>query len=149
MTRDISRLYVRQLVPITSADRARRRVLAHLSGTACALLARIVHASDHASERHRKLRVRIDAGNATSTLAEFVRQTGLQLLFDADAISHCTTHAVDGHFEAVEVLRRMLEGTGLTFEFINDRTISIRPDPAGPAPVADASNPQVTPAPTR
>ena len=144
MTRATPRPYVRQLVPATGADFARRRVLAQLGAAVGVLLA----TKAYAFEKRRKLRVRIDAGNATSTLAEFVRQTGLQLLFEADAISHCTTHAVDGHFEPVEVLRLMLEGTGLTFELINDRTISIRPAPAAPPPVADASNPRVTPADT-
>jgi hypothetical protein len=74
----------------------------------------------------RKLRVRIDAGNATVTLAEFVRQTGLQVLFEADVIREHSTQAVSGQLDAAEALARMLDGSGLIFEFINERTIAVR-----------------------
>jgi hypothetical protein len=78
-------------------------------------------------EKPRKLSVTIEAGNAAATLAELIRQTGLQLLFDSDAVRGHRTRAVRGELDAAEVLRLMLEGSGLTFELINERTIAIRP----------------------
>ena len=92
----------------------------------CASLGLLPISDDQASS---KLRVEIDAGNAAATLAEFIRQTGLQVLFEADAIRGHSTRAVRGRLEAREALRVMLEGSGLIFEFINDRTIAVRPEP--------------------
>lgn len=75
-----------------------------------------------------KLRVKINAGNAAATLTEFIRQTGLQVLFEADAILGHNTRAVSGSLEAGEALRVMLEGSGLVFEIVNDRTYAVRPE---------------------
>ena len=79
-------------------------------------------------EKLRKLSLTIAAGNAPATLAEFIRQTGLQLLFETDAIRGHRTRAVRGELEAAEALHLMLEGSGLIFEFINERTIAVRPE---------------------
>jgi hypothetical protein len=87
----------------------------------------------NAGDRARKLSVEIDAGNAPVTLGEFIRQTGLQVLFETDAIRNHTTRAVRGQFDAAEALHRMLEGSGLIFEFINERTIAVRPELTRPA----------------
>jgi len=81
-----------------------------------------------AEEKLRKLSVTIAAGSAPVTLAEFIRQTGLQLLFEADAIRGHRTRAVRGELDAAEALHLMLDGSGLTFEFINERTIAVRPE---------------------
>jgi hypothetical protein len=71
----------------------------------------------------------IAAGSALNTLAEFVRQTGLQVLFESDAIRDHSTRAVRGQLEAAEALGLMLEGSGLTYEFVNERTVTVRPRP--------------------
>jgi len=73
------------------------------------------------------VRVEINAGNAAATLTEFIRQTRLQVLFEADAIRGHNTRAVSGRLEAREALRVMLEGSGLMFEIVNDRTYAVRP----------------------
>jgi iron complex outermembrane recepter protein len=83
----------------------------------------------NANGKLRKLRLQIDAGIASVTLAEFIRQTGLQVLFETDAIHGHTTRAVSGQLNADEALRVMLDGSGLMFEFINERTIAVRPQP--------------------
>lgn len=83
-----------------------------------------------------KLVFKIAAGMAPEALAEFVRQSGFQVLFDFDAIRNFNTHEVSGQLEPGEALSRMFAGSGLTFEFINDRTIAVRPRPPEPLPVA-------------
>jgi hypothetical protein len=80
-------------------------------------------------DKLRKMSVTIAAGSAPATLAELVRQTGLQILFDADAIRGHSTRAVRGELDVTEALQRMLEGSGLIFERINERTIAVRPAP--------------------
>jgi len=86
-----------------------------------------------AEPKLRKLSLTIEAGNAPATLAEFIRQTGLQLLFETDAIHGHRTRAVRGELDPAEALHLMLEGSGLTFELINERTIAIRPEALAPA----------------
>lgn len=67
----------------------------------------------------------IEAGDATLTLNEFSRQSGLQLLFDYNVVRGRRTQAVSGEYEAAAALSRMLAGTGLMFDFVNDRTLAV------------------------
>src|SRR5262245_20877773 len=101
-------------------NRARRRLLA--VATLALLAAPAVQAS-----RADKRAFDIKAGSALITLAEFVRQTGLQVLFESDAIRNHSTREVRGQFDAAEALGLMLEGSGLTYEFVNERTVTVRP----------------------
>jgi hypothetical protein len=74
-----------------------------------------------------KLPLKIAASAAPTALAELMRQTGLQVLFDFDAIRDFSTHEVSGQFDAEEALFQMFEGSGLVYEFINERTVAVRP----------------------
>jgi hypothetical protein len=100
------------------------------------LLAGAATISGAQADRLDKLAFKIAAGTAPEALAEFVRQSGFQVLFDFDAIRKFNTHEVNGQLNPAEALSRMFEGSGLTFEFINERTISVRPRPAVTVPVA-------------
>src|ERR1700735_2781453 len=68
----------------------------------------------------------IATGEAATTLRDFGRQAGLQLLFDFNAVKHIETQPVSGQFEAEAALTEMLRGTGLAFDWVNDRTVAIR-----------------------
>src|SRR6476659_1308810 len=70
----------------------------------------------------------IAAQDAASALTQFGEQSHLQLIFDFDAVQGVETHAVAGQLRVVDALWRLLSGTGLTYEIINDRTISILRD---------------------
>ncbi len=83
----------------------------------------------------------IKAGSAIITLAEFVRQTGLQVLFESDAIRDHSTREVRGQFDAAEALGMMLEGSGLTYEFVNERTVTVRPRPGLTRPASKTASP--------
>ncbi len=67
----------------------------------------------------------IDAGEASRTLNEFGRQSGLQMLFDFSALQGVSTQAVKGRMEAPAALARMLSGTGLSYKFTDAQTVSI------------------------
>src|SRR3954447_24712315 len=67
----------------------------------------------------------IDAGDAARTLNEFSRQSSLQLLFDYSVVRGRTTRAVSGEYAPAVALERMLEDSGLVFDFVNDRTLSV------------------------
>jgi iron complex outermembrane receptor protein len=71
----------------------------------------------------------IDAQDAAGGLAQFSEQARLQLLFDYDAVQGIRTQPVSGSLRVADALGRLLTGTGLTFEVINERTISIVRDP--------------------
>lgn len=98
-----------------------------VSGLLFALAAGAVCAQSAVSEGLRRTPLEIAAGTAPQALREFVRQTGMQVLFEFDAVRHHTTHAVRGRLDPSEAIALMLAGTGLAFEFVNDRTISVRP----------------------
>jgi hypothetical protein len=100
-----------------------------VAGTFAALATTAVRAQSAVPESPRRQSLEIAGGAAPQALREFVRQTGLQVLFEFDAVRHHTVQRVSGHFEASEALSVMLAGSGLGYEFINDRTVSVRPTP--------------------
>jgi len=75
---------------------------------------------------------RIAAQPAPDALAEFGTQSGLQLLFDYEAVEEIRTSALDGAMAVPDALNHMLADTGLTFVIINERTVSIRRAPRTP-----------------
>ncbi len=85
-----------------------------------------------------KLRFDIASGPAQQTLGEFIAQTGLQLLFDFEAVKGLTTRAVSGELEARDALAQMLQGTGFMFEFVNERTVAIVKPGTAAKPAASA-----------
>lgn len=97
----------------------------HRSVRAGVLAALAVLAAPMSSANAEKLELDVAAGEAPDALKEFIRQTGLQLIFDFDSIAAFKTHAVSGQYEAAEALARMLADTGLAFEFVNERTVTV------------------------
>jgi len=65
-------------------------------------------------------------------LEAFARQTGLQLVYVSDVVRHQNSHAVPAGLGAADSLARMLEGTGLKFEYLTPRSIRILPAVVGP-----------------
>ncbi len=110
-------------------------------GHGVAVLAAALGFRHSAAGKLEKLRLKIAASAAPLALAEFVRQTGLQVLFDFDAVRNFSTREVIGQLDPEEALRLMFEGSGLMFEFINERTIAVRPRPPVATPAVRASGP--------
>ncbi|HEX6639093.1 MAG TPA: TonB-dependent receptor [Steroidobacteraceae bacterium] len=71
----------------------------------------------------------IAAQDADMALTLFSDQSRLQILFDYNAVQGIRTQSIEGRLRVADALGRLLSGTGLTFEVINDRTISIVRDP--------------------
>lgn len=116
---------------------SRRAVLGH----GVAALAAALSVSGSTASKLEKMQLKIAAGAAPVALGEFVRQTGLQVLFDFDAIRLYNTREVSGQLDPEEALKLMFEGSGLMFEFINERTIAVRPRPPVAVPEAQATQP--------
>lgn len=114
----------------------------------CAISGLLVFPCADASER---LSDDIAAQPLAEALREFATQTGLQLVYVSDiASTQVAQHAPRG-LSATDALERLLAGTGLSFEYLNERTVMIlaasncaflpgcdRP-PSGAAAVADPS----------
>jgi len=84
-------------------------------------------------------------------LAAFAKQTGLQVVYVSGAVSGTTSKGAPTGLTPRETLSRLLEGTGLSFEFLNERTVRIfaikpaahsKDDPGPPTlPQTDTSKP--------
>jgi iron complex outermembrane receptor protein len=66
----------------------------------------------------------------TKALAAFAKQTGLQLVYVSGEVNGMTSEGAPPGLSPRETLTRLLAGTGLTFEFLNERTVRIFPTPA-------------------
>ncbi|MEJ1964633.1 MAG: TonB-dependent receptor [Gammaproteobacteria bacterium] len=84
-------------------------------------------------------------------LDSFAQRTGLQLIYSAALAKNVMSQGAAGGQSAEQVLRDLLRGTGLTFEFVNDRTVTLMPPataPRAPADVSTGSKPNVSSAPS-
>ncbi len=88
---------------------------------------------------------KIDSQPVGSALKAFATQSGLQLLFHVEGVAispDLKTPRVDGTLTPEVALERLLANTGLRYEFINERTVTIRSakrGEGGSKPTADAS----------
>jgi len=62
--------------------------------------------------------------------AGFGRQTGLQLIYVSTIAEAVQSKGAPAGLTASAALAQLLEGTGLRFEFLNERTVRIFPAPA-------------------
>jgi iron complex outermembrane recepter protein len=58
-------------------------------------------------------------------LSEFATQTGLQLIYVSEIAATRVSRRAPGGLPAADALRRLLAGSGLRFEFLNERTVRI------------------------
>jgi iron complex outermembrane receptor protein len=80
----------------------------------------------------------IPAQPVASALTAFSRQTGLQIVYMSRVADRLLSSAVPGGLSSKEALRRLLKETGLDFEFINARTVTIVPKKVSAPPAARA-----------
>jgi iron complex outermembrane receptor protein len=71
------------------------------------------------------LAVDIPAQPLTQALAAFASQTGLQLVYVSEVAHHLRSHAAAAGMRADAALARLLQGTGLRFEYLTPRSIRI------------------------
>jgi hypothetical protein len=73
----------------------------------------------------------IDSQPIDRALNEFALQTGIQVLFPVSDLTGRLAPALDGSYTAETGLRALLAGTGLTYEFVDERTAAIAPSKPG------------------
>jgi len=67
----------------------------------------------------------IQAQAAASALNEFARQADVTLVFSSELVERHQTPAVRGDFTVIDGLKRLLDGTGLSFNQVSASTIAI------------------------
>ncbi len=63
----------------------------------------------------------------TSALMEFAEQSNIQVITSADELKQFETSGVQGNVTIEEALRRLLEGTGLSYRKVGEGTVTIAP----------------------
>jgi outer membrane receptor protein involved in Fe transport len=134
--------------PASRIDRGKGLLLAALCAAplACALAA---------PEPAAGIEYRIDAGALSDALTTFARQSGLQILFDAQLVSGRSSRGIDARSTARDALDTLLAGSGLVAEPVNANTYVLKNPPAQPpkkktrataaAPRASQDSPPATP----
>lgn len=106
--------------------RAVRRVVAHILAAATVMAcSHIVLAADTLEQVGSLVTEPIPAQSIDRALTEFSRQTGLQIVYVSGIADRVKSAAVPGGLRSDEALRRLLADTGLYFEFLDHRTITI------------------------
>src|SRR3984957_11211736 len=67
----------------------------------------------------------IPAPPIAEALSAFARQTGVQVVYGSGAVRDQRSHAVAAGLGANEALTRMLQGTGLKFDYLTPRSVRI------------------------
>ena len=73
----------------------------------------------------------IPSQNISTAMAAFALATGMQFLLDARLGQGVTSSGLQGDFTADEALRQLLQGTGLTFRYVDAKTVTLEKLPAG------------------
>src|SRR5512134_3018513 len=67
----------------------------------------------------------IAAQPLAQALSEFAAQTGLQVVYVSGIVATRSSKRAPRGLPAAEALQRLLAGSGLSFEFLNERTVRI------------------------
>jgi hypothetical protein len=101
---------------------------------AWALLAMAYGLQSNSARAAAELTVAIPAQPLAAALSEFSRQTGLQVLYVTQIAKGQTSKGARVGLPISDTLTELLQGTGLNFEFLNDRTVRIfAPPTTGPS----------------
>ncbi len=85
-----------------------------------------------------KLHVDIPSQPLATALEQFEQQTGVQILYAADALSGKTSPQLAGQYTAQQALKILLDKSGLAYRFTDDHTVAVkRVEPADTNDVAD------------
>lgn len=126
--------------------RARGMWRNRLHGAVVAALLMSAAGLAHAQERGTPHDFEIPAGTLIEALDRFGEQSGLQVTYDAALLQGRRAPAVSGQLSADAALARLLRGSGLESDYVNDRSVVIKREaaPAGQPQAAPRSTPATT-----
>jgi hypothetical protein len=82
-------------------------------------------ASADISQSDDRREVKITAPTMVAALLQLSEQTGLQLVFPTDGTGQIAAPRVEGNLTPRAALEQLLQNSGLTFKFVNPRTVSV------------------------
>jgi iron complex outermembrane recepter protein len=101
------------------------------------------HASTVRAAESATLTAGIPAQSLARALEAFASQTGLQLVYVSGVVRGQKSHSVAAGESAREALGRILQGTGLQFEYVTSHTIRILAAPQSPKTTTTSSEDQL------
>jgi iron complex outermembrane receptor protein len=105
------------------------------AAVACSIVVSLCQAQS--SEASIRKSVNIGAQDLSAALQEFARERQLYLIYDdGDVVNHRTRGAA-GQLTQDEVFGALLRNTGLTYRYIDEKTVTIMPVPTAPAVESD------------
>jgi iron complex outermembrane recepter protein len=114
--------------------RARTRLLA------CSVLGALLGLFSNPLRADAVLSVSIPAQPVDGALAQFAHQTGLQLVYESHVTQARASQGAHSGVSASAALTELLAGTGLGFQFLNNRTVQIFESAAAPAALPQAAS---------
>jgi iron complex outermembrane recepter protein len=104
----------------------------------CGMVGTLLSAWSHPVHADMALAVGIAPQPVAAALAEFAHQTGLQLVYVSQVAQARASKGARAGLSAADALTELLDGTGLSFQFLNARTVRIF-ESAAVAPTARPS----------
>src|SRR6186713_2727910 len=101
--------------------------LKSLTAVACGLPAMYTASPAVAEMVTSPMALNISAQPLGDALSEFARQSGLQVVFYATVSEGIVAPSVVGKYTADAALKKMLATSGLTYDYVNDHTVAVRP----------------------
>jgi outer membrane receptor protein involved in Fe transport len=82
----------------------------------------------------------IEAQGLGSALEALAKERAFQLVYRPEYVQDHWTSGAAGELTSTEALTRLLTGTGLTFRYLNEKTVTIEPAATAPRAAADATS---------
>jgi len=89
------------------------------------LIASLICCQDALAEQ--KLRIDIPSQPLAAALEQFEQQTGVQILYAADAMAGKTSPQLAGQYTAEQALQMLLNDSGLGYRFTDEHTVAVKP----------------------
>jgi iron complex outermembrane recepter protein len=86
----------------------------------------------------------IPAQQLGRALASLANEFDFQVLYRTEVVGALTTRGVSGSMTAAEALEHVLTGTGLTYRYLDEKTVTIIPTPTGPTSEAQNTTTNVS-----
>ena len=126
----------------TDSDHSTRGVVPSGRRAACWLLGILLGLLTGTTQSEPQLSIAIAPQPLAGALAEFAHQTGLQVVYVSQIAAGHTSKGAQAGLSRHEALTKLLDGTGLRFEFLNARTVRIYELAAvAPSPQSSTSKP--------
>jgi iron complex outermembrane recepter protein len=119
-----------QLVALTRIISGRRVLLRAAASVVALTLCIIVVAIANDALAPLKKTTNIPAQSLGAALQELAEERGFQIVYVSEDVNSSRTGGAVGDLTPAEALQKLLEGTGLTFRYLDEKTVVILTKPA-------------------